>query len=91
MTRVTEAPEVRRPGEALSDITEKLKKDLPPDAPAPRLTDVTEAAGLGAFGEIIDLTEEDWDTVIDICLKGIFFSVKHQAGENGTSSSGTTR
>jgi len=36
-------------------------------------------AGLGAFGEIIDLTEEDWDTVIDICLKGVFFSVKHQA------------
>jgi len=36
-------------------------------------------AGLGAFGEIIDLSEEDWDTVIDICLKGVFFAVKHEA------------
>ncbi len=42
-------PEVRRPGEALDDITENLKKDLPADAPAPRLTDVTDAAGLGGF------------------------------------------
>jgi len=36
-------------------------------------------AGLGAFGEITELTENDWDTVIDICLKGVFLSVKHQA------------
>ena len=36
-------------------------------------------AGLGSFGEIIELAEEDWDTVIDICLKGVFLSVKHQA------------
>jgi NAD(P)-dependent dehydrogenase (short-subunit alcohol dehydrogenase family) len=36
-------------------------------------------AGLGAFGTIIDLTEEDWDTVVDTCLKGVFFAVKHEA------------
>jgi len=36
-------------------------------------------AGLGAFGEIVELAEQDWDTVIDICLKGVFLSVKHQA------------
>jgi NAD(P)-dependent dehydrogenase (short-subunit alcohol dehydrogenase family) len=36
-------------------------------------------AGLGVFGEITDLSEADWDTVIDICLKGAFFAVKHEA------------
>lgn len=36
-------------------------------------------AGLGAYGEIADLSETDWDTVIDICLKGAFFAVKHEA------------
>ncbi len=36
-------------------------------------------AGLGGFGPITELREEDWDTVIDICLKGVFFSVKHEA------------
>lgn len=36
-------------------------------------------AGLGAFGEVTELSETDWDTVIDICLKGAFFAVKHEA------------
>jgi NAD(P)-dependent dehydrogenase (short-subunit alcohol dehydrogenase family) len=36
-------------------------------------------AGLGAYGEVTDLSESDWDTVIDICLKGAFFAVKHEA------------
>jgi NAD(P)-dependent dehydrogenase (short-subunit alcohol dehydrogenase family) len=37
------------------------------------------AAGLGAFGPITELAEADWDLVIDICLKGVFLSVKHEA------------
>ena len=41
-------------------------------------------AGLSVPGEIIDLTEEDWNTTVDICLKGVFFSVKHQARGMGT-------
>ena len=36
-------------------------------------------AGLGAFGEIVDLAEAEWNTVVDICLKGVFLSVKHEA------------
>jgi NAD(P)-dependent dehydrogenase (short-subunit alcohol dehydrogenase family) len=36
-------------------------------------------AGLGVFGEITELSEADWDTVIDVCLKGVFFAVKHEA------------
>ncbi len=42
-------PEVRRPGEDLPEITAKLARNLPPEAPMPRFTDVTEAAGLAGF------------------------------------------
>jgi len=37
------------PGEANSDITESLARDLPRDAPKPVFADVTKAAGLGGF------------------------------------------
>lgn len=37
------------------------------------------AAGLAGFGAIVDLSEEQWDLSVDVCLKGVFFSVKHQA------------
>ena len=36
-------------------------------------------AGLSAPGEIIELSETDWDTTLDICLKGVFLAVKHEA------------
>ncbi|MCP3959427.1 MAG: tetratricopeptide repeat protein [bacterium] len=42
-------PEVRRPGEDLEDITDNLSRGLPAEAPAPRFTDVTAAAGLDRF------------------------------------------
>ena len=42
-------PEVRRPGEDLPEITAKLARNLPAEAPMPRFTDVTEQAGLAAF------------------------------------------
>jgi meso-butanediol dehydrogenase/(S,S)-butanediol dehydrogenase/diacetyl reductase len=37
------------------------------------------AAGLGGGGLITDMTEEAWDLTVDVCLKGAFFSVKHEA------------
>jgi tetratricopeptide (TPR) repeat protein len=40
---------VRRPGEDLPDITQKLALDLPEEAPMPTFVDVTAAAGLGEF------------------------------------------
>lgn len=43
-------------------------------------------AGLSVFGELVELAESDWDTVVDICLKGTFLSLKHEAramGESG--------
>ena len=36
-------------------------------------------AGLGAFSPIIDHPVEEWRTVIDVCLTGVFLSVKHEA------------
>jgi len=42
-------PEVRRPGEKLEDITERLSRGIPEEAPEPRFTDVTPEVGLGDF------------------------------------------
>jgi hypothetical protein len=42
-------PAQYRPDEQSADITSELARNLPPDAPQPRFTDVTRAAGLGDF------------------------------------------
>jgi enediyne biosynthesis protein E4 len=42
-------PEVRRPGEALPQVTDRLARGLPAEAPFPALVDVTAAAGLSGF------------------------------------------
>lgn len=44
-----------------------------------RLDAAVNCAGVGAFGAVTDLSVDDWDTVVDICLKGVFLSVKHEA------------
>ena len=36
-------------------------------------------AGLGTLGPITSLAVEQWDLVLDVCLKGVFLSVKHEA------------
>jgi meso-butanediol dehydrogenase/(S,S)-butanediol dehydrogenase/diacetyl reductase len=36
-------------------------------------------AGASRAALIIDLTEEDWDFTVDLCLKGVFFGIKHAA------------
>jgi meso-butanediol dehydrogenase/(S,S)-butanediol dehydrogenase/diacetyl reductase len=36
-------------------------------------------AGAARPGLIVDLTEEDWDFTVDLCLKGVFFGIKHEA------------
>ena len=46
-------PDVRRPGEDLSDITEKLSRNLPAEAPMPRFVEVTAPAGLADFRSFI--------------------------------------
>jgi NAD(P)-dependent dehydrogenase (short-subunit alcohol dehydrogenase family) len=37
------------------------------------------SAGVGTYAVITDQTEEQWDTVVNTCLKGVFLSVKHEA------------
>ena len=34
-------------------------------------------AGASRGALIMDMTEEDWDFTVDLCLKGVFFGVKH--------------
>ncbi len=46
-------PQPYRPGEQVADITSSLAQHLPPDAPKPRLTDVTREAGLASFRTFI--------------------------------------
>ncbi|MGE0698619.1 MAG: SDR family NAD(P)-dependent oxidoreductase [Hyphomicrobiaceae bacterium] len=36
-------------------------------------------AGGNKAGYLVDLAETDWDFVIDLCLKGVFLGMKHQA------------
>jgi len=42
-------PAQYRPGESHRDVTRQLSRNLPPEAPQPRFSDVTQAAGLAAF------------------------------------------
>jgi meso-butanediol dehydrogenase/(S,S)-butanediol dehydrogenase/diacetyl reductase len=37
------------------------------------------AAGLADIGPVWELTEAGWDHTMDVCLKGCFFAVKHEA------------
>jgi len=36
------------------------------------------SAGLGTYAIITEQTEEQWNTVINTCLKGVFLSMKHE-------------
>jgi NAD(P)-dependent dehydrogenase (short-subunit alcohol dehydrogenase family) len=36
-------------------------------------------AGGARSGYIVDLTESDWNFTVDLCLKGVFLGMKHQA------------
>ncbi len=47
-------------------------------------------AGAAQMALMVDLTEEQWDFTVDLCLKGVFFGIKHQARamiEGGTGGS----
>jgi NAD(P)-dependent dehydrogenase (short-subunit alcohol dehydrogenase family) len=43
-----------------------------------RLDIAVNSAGTGGLSLIIDYTEEQWDTEVDVCLKGTFLCMKHQ-------------
>ncbi|OYD09753.1 SDR family oxidoreductase [Paludifilum halophilum] len=42
-----------------------------------RLDILVNNAGVGRFGKVQELTEEDWDEMMDINLKGVFLTCKH--------------
>ena len=45
-------------------------------------------AGLGTLGPITSLSVEQWDLVLDVCLKGVFLATKHQAAAMQAASHG---
>jgi NAD(P)-dependent dehydrogenase (short-subunit alcohol dehydrogenase family) len=40
---------------------------------------VFNVAGASRPALIMDMTEADWDSTVDLCLKGVFFGIKHAA------------
>ena len=46
-------------------------------------------AGGARGGYIVDLAEADWDFTVDLCLKGVFLSMKHQARQMMRQGSGS--
>jgi len=37
------------------------------------------SAGLGTYAPIVDQTSEQWSQILDVCLTGVFYSIKHEA------------
>ena len=46
-------------------------------------------AGGSRPGYIVDLAESDWDFTVDLCLKGVFLGMKHQARQMMRQGSGS--
>jgi meso-butanediol dehydrogenase / (S,S)-butanediol dehydrogenase / diacetyl reductase len=46
-------------------------------------------AGGARGGYIVDLAESDWDFTVDLCLKGVFLGMKHQARQMMRQGSGS--
>jgi NAD(P)-dependent dehydrogenase (short-subunit alcohol dehydrogenase family) len=46
-------------------------------------------AGGARGGYIVDLAEDDWDFTVDLCLKGVFLGMKHQARQMMRQGSGS--
>ncbi len=44
-----------------------------------RLDAAFNVAGASRPGYIVDLAEDEWDFTVDLCLKGVFLGMKHQA------------
>ncbi len=44
-----------------------------------RLDAMFNVAGATRNALLVDLSEQDWDFTVDVCLKGVFFGVKHAA------------
>lgn len=63
---------------AVCDVTsEQSVADLVAATPGGRLDVVVANAGRGSFGRIVDQPLEEWKAVVDLCLTGVFLTLKH--------------
>ena len=65
-----------------ADVTQEADIEAMMESAARRFGDVHCAfnvAGASRPGYIVDITEADWDFTVDLCLKGVFLAMKHQA------------
>ena len=61
------------------DVTVESDVEALVAAAGPSLDVGVNCAGLGTLGAITDLAVEQWDVVLDVCLKGVFLATKHEA------------
>ena len=84
------APLVQDTVKALGDATAGLDMDVTREADVERAVALAvsrfgrldigvNCAGLGYAVPLTEQTEQQWDTVLDVCLKGVFLSMKHEA------------
>jgi meso-butanediol dehydrogenase / (S,S)-butanediol dehydrogenase / diacetyl reductase len=65
-----------------ADVTQEAHVEAVIAAATDRFGSVDTAfnvAGSSRPGYIVDLAEADWDFTVDLCLKGVFLGMKHQA------------
>ena len=65
-----------------ADVTQEADIEAMMDSATQRFGAVNCAfnvAGASRPGYIVDLTEADWDFTVDLCLKGVFLAMKHEA------------
>lgn len=60
------------------DVTDETSMAaLVASRPGPTLDVVVANAGRGTFGMIVDQSVEEWRSVLDLCLTGVFLTMKH--------------
>ncbi len=77
----------------LADVTQEAHVEAVIAAAVDRFGSVDAAfnvAGASRPGYIVDLAEADWDFTVDLCLKGVFLGMKHQARQMMRQESGGT-
>ena len=63
---------------AVCDVTsEQSLADMVAATPGGRLDVVVANAGKGAFNSIVDQPLDEWKSIIDLCLTGVFLTLKH--------------
>ena len=67
---------------AAADVTKEAEVEAAVDLAVGRFSGLHCAfnvAGASRPGYLVDLSEADWDFTVDLCLKGVFLCMKHEA------------